>query len=1063
MDTRRCRFRTGLAWIALVLSPVAPMFVEAQDPDIRIEPDEILADSVAAADVELSAFGSYLALYDSTEGNSIRLFDRSFSVLWRHRMSAYWAGSWDPGSVIQFSPDETRLLFPGYRNDNDIAVVDSGSGELLTLLTEHDQEEDVLALALSPDGRRLVSATRNELFVWEAEGDGYVPVVQLRDYAPYTASIEWFPDGHRFALSGRSDQQRFVQVYQVDPSGTLQEGFSYEFSDNNISHDIYQIAISPDGDRIAAGYRDRLILLDVESGAAPVAVSDIDIGTVYSLLFTPSGGEIVTAHSRYLRVWRVQGDLIRSVLTVPSQRPVAQDIELSRDGRYLYLASEADSNALSRYAVEGIAPSPLGAVVDALGWGLSPAQRRVLTEESAAGIISTIDPDRLYPRDMFETVEEYEARRSAVSDEIRRRVAELMENRFVSNTRRLRSGIVEIESEPNDRGEYDVDRGRYSISVFGTTAWLSIDRDAARELYRRWEGARARATRTSSATGAPEYSDFRLAHPTNGSEYPLVFAINPFTGESLPGGERRIPVVAVGPYLEFRDLRLEGIFPALYRSYANQPLGAMTIVNTGTGIVTDVTVSVAIPALQTGRREIGVPRSIAAGRSIDAEITLPVGPSILGPAGARSVTLEFDVRYSRNTEHYSETITRELPVLNRNAIRWSDDRRVGAFMSVEDPAIVEWSSGLVGAIDRPATNLLTQNMLAALYLFEALAIHGINYVVDPASAYEDLSADSFAIDYLRFPQETLNARAGDCDDLSVLYATLLEAVGVPTAYITTPGHIFVAVDLGIDPNRARSLFSQSDALILTEEESWLPVETTLISEGFVRAWQTGALQWRRSYATGEAQLFSSRDAWRRYPPVVGIETPPDPAPSATAVEIEAARRLAEFRQVELDPQRVALEENRAGRSPEELANRLGVLYAEFGLFDEAASYFDEAIGDNGYVPALINRANVAALQGRDDEARRYLERASAREPANARVLLGLAYAHWRSGDRDEARRAYDQVVQLRPALAERYPLFDGAGDGADAASDSGGTGRAARSGRASNGSAGDELFGADWY
>lgn len=486
-------------------------------------------------------------------------------------------------------------------------------------------------------------------------------------------------------------------------------------------------------------------------------------------------------------------------------------------------------------------------------------------------------------------------------------------------------------------------------------------------------------------------------------------------------------------------------------------MGTMTIENSGTGIVTDVEISVAIPALETGRRTLDLPRSIAAGRSIDAAIVLPVGPAILGPAGARSVTLEIDVTYARNGRRYDERVTRELPVLNRNAIRWSDDRRVGAFMTIEDPGIIAWAGGVVGAIDRPATNILTRNMLSALYLFEALSLHGINYVVDPASAYEELSVDSFAIDYLRFPGETINAGAGDCDDLSVLYATLLEAVGVPSAYITTPGHIFVAVNLGIDPNRARSLFTQSEALILTEDSTWLPLETTALEEGFVRAWQIGALQWRRSYQTGEARLVTARDAWRVYPPVSVIDVAPVSAPSPTTVEIEAGRRLAELRSVELEPQRAALEENPTGRSPEELANRLGVLHAEFGYFDEAAAFFEEAIGDAGYVPALINRANVAALQGRDDEARRYLERAGAQEPTNARVLLGLAYAYWRSGSRDEARRAYDQVVELRPALADRYPLFDGTGSAGGA--ESGETGRAGRSAREDDGS---ELFGVDW-
>ena len=80
----------------------------------------------------------------------------------------------------------------------------------------------------------------------------------------------------------------------------------------------------------------------------------------------------------------------------------------------------------------------------------------------------------------------------------------------------------------------------------------------------------------------------------------------------------------------------------------------------------------------------------------------------------------------------------------------------------------------------------------ALGIFEALRLYGMNYVRDPGSAYDLLSVDSMAVDYLQFPYQTLQYKAGDCDDLSILYCTLLEAVGIETAFVTVPGHIYMA-------------------------------------------------------------------------------------------------------------------------------------------------------------------------------------------------------------------------------------------------------------------------------
>ena len=50
-------------------------------------------------------------------------------------------------------------------------------------------------------------------------------------------------------------------------------------------------------------------------------------------------------------------------------------------------------------------------------------------------------------------------------------------------------------------------------------------------------------------------------------------------------------------------------------------------------------------------------------------------------------------------------------------------------------------------------------------------------------------------DYIKPPMQTIGSRAGDCDDTSVLLASLLESVGFRTYLIFTPGHVLVLVAL----------------------------------------------------------------------------------------------------------------------------------------------------------------------------------------------------------------------------------------------------------------------------
>jgi len=109
-------------------------------------------------------------------------------------------------------------------------------------------------------------------------------------------------------------------------------------------------------------------------------------------------------------------------------------------------------------------------------------------------------------------------------------------------------------------------------------------------------------------------------------------------------------------------------------------------------------------------------------------------------------------------------------------------------------------------------------------------------------------------------------------------------------------------------------------------------------------------------------------------------------------------------------------------------NLRGTIYARFGLLDQAAAEFEQAVGKEDYVPAILNLASIAALNGDHGAARELLERADGMSPDNPRILLGLAVEHLEEGQRGSARSFFDRVASLDPRLAEAFPLFGSAGD-----------------------------------
>ena len=186
--------------------------------------------------------------------------------------------------------------------------------------------------------------------------------------------------------------------------------------------------------------------------------------------------------------------------------------------------------------------------------------------------------------------------------------------------------------------------------------------------------------------------------------------------------------------------------------------------------------------------------------------------------------------------------------------------------------------------------------------------------------------------------------------LRILYCALLESVGMPTAFVTAPGHIYVAFDLGLDPEAARKIFNRPDDLIFRDGGTWLPVEITLVQgrlpqglaergEGVARRQRRG--QGRLLPGAGSLEALRARGLRRRY---AGFLLP-DPE-RILKTRRELARFLGEEVQARPRRWRSSCGEPRRDKA----LNRLGVLYARYGLLDEAAASSTGAAKPRGDPP-----------------------------------------------------------------------------------------------------------------
>jgi hypothetical protein len=173
---------------------------------------------------------------------------------------------------------------------------------------------------------------------------------------------------------------------------------------------------------------------------------------------------------------------------------------------------------------------------------------------------------------------------------------------------------------------------------------------------------------------------------------------------------------------------------------------------------------------------------------------------------------------------------------------------------------------------------MPENIQYALGLFEALRLYGINYIIDPASSYIEMSDSASSLDSLNYPYQTLFYRGGDCDDLSILFCSMLEVLGIDTAFITIPGHIYCAFDAGAASPQGEGW--TVEGLIEHGGRFWMPVEMTIPGEGFTQAVRVGAREWRQANAADNGlgsrtagaanaggKVYPMKESWKLYPPV----------------------------------------------------------------------------------------------------------------------------------------------------------------------------------------------------
>ncbi len=272
-------------WVdSVTFSPDGISLASAGGDDLRLwdvaTGREVRVVAEGSACIAFSPDGRTLA---TGTGNTIRLWDVASGKLIRHLTGH---GSWLI-PALAFSPDGKRLV-SGSR-DHTVIIWDVATGQPLHHFPGH--RGAVISLAFAPDGKTLASGGDEDhtLIVWDLATAK--PRHVFPDHHGWVTSIAWSPDGKVVVSgegsNGKADQERRIHVWDPAKGRLLREWFGHLGG-------VHTMTFSPDGKTLlSSGWDARVRIWDVGSGKRlqQLRVSD----GVKRFAFSPDGKSFLVA------------------------------------------------------------------------------------------------------------------------------------------------------------------------------------------------------------------------------------------------------------------------------------------------------------------------------------------------------------------------------------------------------------------------------------------------------------------------------------------------------------------------------------------------------------------------------------------------------------------------------------------------------------------------------------------------------------------------------------------------------------------------------------------------
>jgi hypothetical protein len=485
--------------------------------------------------------------------------------------------------------------------------------------------------------------------------------------------------------------------------------------------------------------------------------------------------------------------------------------------------------------------------------------------------------------------------------------------------------------------------------------------------------------------------------------------------------------------ISFGEVSFPPLFAAMQSYYAKNPFATVKITNVERFPITDIQITFQQAGYMDTPTSLKKIASLDAGKSAEIPVVASFNGEVFNTNGDTPLNGEIIVEYTSHNRAAKQSLPVSYTLYDRTSISWDDDRKEAAFITKADTALRNYATFIRQAVKDRTVSGYSEPVQTAMATYYALKELGVIYQLALTSSFAAAQANPLTVDHVHLPRETLQRKAGDCSDLTALFCAIMESVGIPTGFITVPGHIYPVFGTKIPTASYKELYPDKEMTFDVDGELWIPVEMTMVgTSDFVSAWRKGVEEWqaletepknRQIYFTAKCQ-----DVFRP----VGLKE------EDLGLQYGDTRKIADNFRDSADKiinsvidsyTKVATESNSKSDY-----NRVGIVAAQFGRWDQAVKALNTALAlDRNYLSAGVNLGNVYFLQQDYQSALKVYHQAEDSMVTDGkqgsslypRVLLNISRSYYELENFDQATIYYNKAAAADPSLVGAYGYLKG--------------------------------------